>query len=57
MFIGLGLSGVIPVIHGLGIYSWSGLEDRMSLSYVILNGVFNILGAVIYAVSPIKDLF
>ncbi|KAI9148063.1 ADIPOR-like receptor IZH2 [Paramyrothecium foliicola] len=50
MFIGLGLSGVIPMIHGLTIYGYQGLEDRMSLSWVILHGAMYIFGAVLYAV-------
>lgn len=53
MFIGLGSSGVVPVIHGLMLYGWQGLEDRMSLTWVIANGLSNIFGAVLYAVSPV----
>lgn len=51
MFIGLGLSGVVPVIHGVFIYGYSGLEDRMSISWVIAQGAVYIFGAVLYAVS------
>ncbi|PNY23160.1 ADIPOR-like receptor IZH2 [Tolypocladium capitatum] len=50
MFIGLGLSGVIPVIHGVTIYGYQGLEDRMSISWVITHGAMYIFGAVLYAV-------
>jgi predicted membrane channel-forming protein YqfA (hemolysin III family) len=50
MFIGLGLSGVVPVIHGAFIYGFQGLEDRMSLSWVVLHGAMYIFGAVLYAV-------
>ena len=50
MFIALGLSGIVPVIHGVSIYGYSGLNDRMSLSWVILHGAFYIFGAVLYAV-------
>lgn len=49
MFIALGLSGVIPVIHGAFIYGIQGLEDRMSLSWVVLHGAMYIFGAVLYA--------
>lgn len=52
MFIGLGLSGVIPVVHGLSIYGFRELEDRMSISWVIGHGAMYIFGAVLYAVSP-----
>ncbi|KAM0343395.1 hypothetical protein ACHAPU_008575 [Fusarium lateritium] len=50
MFIGLGVSGVVPVIHGTYIYGFQGLEERMSLSWVILHGAMYIFGAVLYAV-------
>ncbi|KAI5462823.1 mPR-like GPCR protein [Mariannaea sp. PMI_226] len=49
IFIALGLSGVVPVIHGALIYGIQDLEDRMSLSWVILHGAMYILGAVLYA--------
>lgn len=50
MFISLGLSGVVPVIHGLLIYGYRGLENRMSLKWVVISGVLYIIGAVLYAV-------
>lgn len=50
MFIGLGLSGVVPVFHGISIYGYEGMEDRMSVSFVILQGALYIFGAVLYAV-------
>ncbi|KAM0247784.1 hypothetical protein ACHAP5_003792 [Fusarium lateritium] len=49
MFIGLGVSGVVPVIHGTCIYGLQGLEERMSLSWVVLHGAMYIFGAVLYA--------
>ncbi|CAM1507534.1 Fc.00g071750.m01.CDS01 [Cosmosporella sp. VM-42] len=49
MFIGLGVSGVVPIIHGATIYGFQGLEDRMSLSWVALHGAMYIFGAVLYA--------
>jgi adiponectin receptor len=54
MFIALGGAGVVPVIHGLTLYGWQGLEDRMSLSWVIANGASNIFGAILYAVSTLR---
>ena len=50
MFIGLGLSGVIPTLHGMYIYGVSELERRMSLSWIIAQGAMYIFGAVLYAV-------
>ncbi|KAI6777165.1 hypothetical protein HG530_001110 [Fusarium avenaceum] len=49
MFIGLGVSGIVPVIHGSCIYGLQGLEERMSLSWVVLHGAMYIFGAVLYA--------
>lgn len=49
MFISLGLSGIVPVVHGISIYGYSGLEDRMSVSWVIFQGALYIFGAVLYA--------
>lgn len=51
MFIGLGLSGVVPVVHGIRIYGYQGLEERASVSFVVLQGALYIFGAVLYAVS------
>lgn len=51
MFVGLGVSGVIPVIHGLTIHGYGELNERMGLAWVILQGVLYISGAFIYAVS------
>jgi adiponectin receptor len=53
MFIGLGLSGVGPVLHGLQVYGYQGLEKRLSVGWVILEGGLYIFGAFLYAVSPI----
>lgn len=52
MFVALGLSGVVPIIHGALIYGFDGLEERMSLSWVVLHGAMYIFGAVLYAVRP-----
>ncbi|KAH7107339.1 hemolysin-III related-domain-containing protein [Auriculariales sp. MPI-PUGE-AT-0066] len=49
MFVSLGLSGVVPVLHGLTIYGYQSLNERMGLNWVILQGVLYILGAAIYA--------
>ncbi|KAK8920188.1 uncharacterized protein G6M90_00g069570 [Metarhizium brunneum] len=49
MFIGLGLSGVVPVVHGMSVYGYAGLEERMSISWVIAQGAMYIFGAVLYA--------
>jgi adiponectin receptor len=51
MFVSLGLSGVVPIFHALRIYGYQGLEDRASVSWVVLQGGLYIFGAVLYAVS------
>ena len=53
MFVGLGLSGVIPVLHGLSFYGYRELDERMGLSWVLLQGALYIFGAFLYAVSTV----
>ncbi|CAN8102950.1 unnamed protein product [Discula destructiva] len=50
MFVALGVSGVVPVIHGLTIYGFEELDERMGLRWVISQGVLYIVGAFIYAI-------
>lgn len=57
MFTGLGLSGVIPVIHAITVHGYQVVEDRMSISLVIAHGAMYIFGAVLYAVSHPAVLF
>lgn len=51
MFVGLGLSGVLPVIHGVSIYGFWQLDEKMGLRWVMLQGALYIFGAFLYAVS------
>jgi adiponectin receptor len=51
MFVGLGLSGVVPILHALSIYGFQELDQRLGLSWVILQGALYIFGAFLYAVS------
>ncbi|KAF4979600.1 hypothetical protein FZEAL_4229 [Fusarium zealandicum] len=50
MFVALGVSGVVPIVHGCFIYGPQGLEDRMSISLVALHGAMYIFGAFLYVV-------
>lgn len=50
MFVGLGVSGVVPVCHGLTIYGYQSLNERMGLGWILLEGVLYIFGAFLYAV-------
>ncbi|OTB08716.1 hypothetical protein M426DRAFT_51747 [Hypoxylon sp. CI-4A] len=45
MFVGLGASGVVPVCHGLSIYGYQALEERMGLNWVLFQGFLYIFGA------------
>ncbi|KAI0842212.1 HlyIII-domain-containing protein [Hypoxylon sp. FL0890] len=50
MFVGLGVSGVVPVCHGLNIYGYQSLEERMGLNWVLVQGFLYIFGAFLYAI-------
>ncbi|KAK8089649.1 hemolysin III family channel protein [Apiospora hydei] len=50
MFVGLGVSGVLPICHALTTYGYKGLDQRMGLSWVLLEGFLYIFGAFLYAV-------
>ena len=53
MFIGLGVSGVVPILHGIRSHGYQYFEDRMGLSWVILQGALYIFGAVLYVASAL----
>ena len=55
MFVGMGLSAVVPVLHGLQIYSVREMRDRIGLSWLLLQGFLYILGAGLYAVSVVHN--
>ncbi|KAL7908515.1 mPR-like GPCR protein [Trichoderma velutinum] len=48
MFASLGLSGFIPVIHGVTIYGYKGLEDRISVTWIIVHGAMYLFGVALY---------
>ncbi|CAJ2501477.1 Uu.00g043300.m01.CDS01 [Anthostomella pinea] len=49
MFVGLGVSGVVPICHGLVIYGYESLNEQMGLNWVLLEGFLYIFGAFLYA--------
>lgn len=49
MFIGMGLSAVFPVIHGLKLFGAGQMMRQIGLGWVLLQGFLYILGATIYA--------
>jgi len=51
MFACMGLSAVIPVIHGLSLYGVERMESLMGLRWAVLEGLLYLTGAGLYAVS------
>lgn len=51
MFVLMGLSAVFPVFHGLKMHGLEETQDRIGLTWLVLQGFFYILGAGLYAVS------
>ena len=49
MFVGMGLSAVFPVIHGLQLYGIDQMRRQIGLGWLLLQGFLYILGAGIYA--------
>jgi adiponectin receptor len=49
MYSGLGLSFIIPIIHGLAKYGWEIQLWRMSLDWMALMTGFNLTGGALYA--------
>jgi adiponectin receptor len=55
MFVGLGLSALVPVVHGVKMYGLDAMQDRIGLVWLILQGLLYILGAGLYAVSSTES--
>jgi adiponectin receptor len=49
MYAGLGLSFIIPIIHGLILFGWETQMWRMSLDWMALMTTFNLTGGALYA--------
>lgn len=49
MYLLLGMSCFMPVIHGIWLFGLQGMELKMSLTYYLALGVFHGLGAAMYA--------
>lgn len=50
MFVAMGLSAVIPVLHGLQMYGYKQLERQIGLTWLVTQGALYIIGAGLYAV-------
>lgn len=49
MFVLMGFSGVVPILHGVHLYGLAHLRDAAGLDWVLLQGALYTLGAGIYA--------
>jgi adiponectin receptor len=49
MYVSLGLSAIVFITHGLIIYGWEIQNHRMSLTYMLITAILNLLGAIVYA--------
>ena len=50
LFVAVGASAIIPMLHGVQKYGLAQLERQIGLSYVVGQGILYIVGAAIYAV-------
>ena len=55
MFVAMGLSAIVPVLHGVQLYGLQQMNDRIGLSWLILQGILYVLGAGIYGVGSIHS--
>ena len=55
MFVAMGLSAAVPVVHGALSFGVGQLQKQMGLSWVISQGVLYIIGAAIYAVGVLSN--
>lgn len=51
MFAAMGLSAVVPVLHGLVLYGWDAMTELIGLRWLIAHGLMYLTGAALYAVS------
>jgi adiponectin receptor len=51
MFVAMGLSAVVPVLHGIRMYGYKQLERQIGLNWLVSQGALYVIGAVIYAAS------
>ena len=49
MFVLMGLSSVVPVLHGIKLYGVQHLRQSIGLDWVVMQGVLYIVGAGLYA--------
>jgi adiponectin receptor len=50
-FVGTGLSGFVPLIHGVKMFGFSQMMKQSGMLYYVIEGGFLLLGALVYVVS------
>jgi adiponectin receptor len=50
-FVGTGLSGLAPLVHGIIIFGFSQMEKQSGMAYYVGEGLLLMLGALFYTVS------
>lgn len=50
MFVAMGLSAIVPVLHGLQIHGIRNMKSQIGLPWLVLQGCLYLLGAAVYAV-------
>lgn len=50
-FVGMGLSGLLPIIHAAFIYPYALWNKQAGIGYYLVEGLALIIGVVFYAVS------
>lgn len=56
MFLAMGLSAILPVVHGVVLLGVAQMERQMGLFWVILQGSLYVIGAIIYAVGLFAEI-
>ena len=56
MFVAMGLSAVFPVLHGLHLHGISRTKKQIGLDWLVAQGIFYVMGAMIYAVRFCQSL-
>jgi adiponectin receptor len=49
MFVLMGLSAVIPMVHGIRVYGYAYMRDAAGMNWVVFQGALYIIGAGLYA--------
>lgn len=53
MFVGLALTGIVPIIHALSIHGWQGVK-QLGLQHYLFEFLCYIIAVVFYIVSCVK---